>query len=321
MKSQGTLIALAAWLIIGTGQAQARPSRQASDHLSYYKYYKTGNRETVSSVASRFGLAASSLIKMNPVLAQYESGVLPKGLSVCVPKPKPKVTVTQAESEKPQEKKLTKRSKSKKKKRKRRRKKKQRVEPTEKEWEYLAKLATEDAPEVKTRPKPRPPTPKSKFVGTDGRVVWVPAAKPKPKPVSKKTKKKRRNRLRSKKGKAIYEVLMTCRSFMGVPYVWGGEQPSGFDCSGYIQYVYGKHGYKLPRTADIQFNVGEVVKRGKELPGDLVFFETYAPGASHVGVYLGRGYFIHASSSRGITVEKLSTPFFAQRYLGARRNI
>lgn len=323
MKSNGTILAALAWLVVSSGQVQARPNSQNTSHLSYYTYYRTGSQETVSSVASKFGLAATSLIRMNPVLSQYEEGLLPEGLSVCVPKAKPKAVAeeTQKSEAKPKEKVVSKASKSSTKKRKKRRKKRtEREEPSENEWELLAELATEDAPEARSVAEPIAPPPQSRFVGADGRVVIVPSAQPKAKPV-KKEKKKKSSRLRSKKGKAIYDVLMTCRSFMGVPYVWGGEHPSGFDCSGYIQYVYGKHGYNLPRTADIQFEVGDRVKRGEELPGDLVFFETYAPGASHVGVYLGRGYFIHASSSRGVTTELLSTPFFAERYLGARRNI
>ncbi len=79
---------------------------------------------------------------------------------------------------------------------------------------------------------------------------------------------------------------------------------------------------RLPRTADIQFEVGKKVPAGGERPGDLVFFETYAPGASHVGIYAGRRYFIHASSgAKQVTIGSLEDPYFKARYLGARRHL
>lgn len=303
---------IAICLLSGTALAESPKSR---DHLSYYTYYKTKTGETVSAVATKFGLHQRSLVKMNPQLTQYD-GNLPAGTLICVPK-ETEIEVSEPVASKPPAGRVEK-TKKKRKKRRSRKKRKQREEPSEAEWEKLAELATKNAPKA-AAPRPRRAAAKSRFVGANGRVVWVPAARPKPEPKPKRDKRRKRVKLSSRKGKAIHEVLTTCRSYMGTPYVWGGEQPGGFDCSGYVQYAFAKHGYKLPRTADIQFNVGEVVKRGKEKPGDLVFFETYAPGASHVGVYLGRGYFIHASSSRGVTVERLATDFFAQRYLGARR--
>jgi cell wall-associated NlpC family hydrolase len=93
------------------------------------------------------------------------------------------------------------------------------------------------------------------------------------------------------------------------------------DCSGFVQKVFTDHGIRMPRTADLQFEVGQVVPRGSEQPGDLVFFETYCPGASHVGVYLGRSQFVHASSGAGyITIGTLRDEYFSRCYLGARRN-
>src|SRR4051812_29397647 len=77
------------------------------------------------------------------------------------------------------------------------------------------------------------------------------------------------------------------KKFLGVPYKWGGTTPSGFDCSGYLTYVYHEFGIELPRTSADQFAEGEKVGNGEMVPGDLVFFTTYKAGASHSGIYLG----------------------------------
>lgn len=115
-------------------------------------------------------------------------------------------------------------------------------------------------------------------------------------------------------------ILNTALSYKGVKYRFGGATPAGFDCSGFVMYVFNKHGIKLPRTADIQFTVGKPIKAKTDLkPGDLVFFETYEKGASHVGIYHGNDKFVHASSSRGVTLSGLSEEYYAKRYLGARR--
>jgi cell wall-associated NlpC family hydrolase len=107
-------------------------------------------------------------------------------------------------------------------------------------------------------------------------------------------------------------------SLVGVPYVFGGTSRSGFDCSGYVQYVFKGSGISLPRTASEQFKVGSSVSREQLQSGDLVFFHTYAAGASHVGIYIGGGSFVHASNS-GVRTTKLSDSYYASRYLGARR--
>jgi len=107
--------------------------------------------------------------------------------------------------------------------------------------------------------------------------------------------------------------------FLGVPYVFGGTTASGFDCSGFVQHVFALLGIGLPRTADAQYDVGRPAVGGPR-PGDLVFFDTYG-GVSHVGIYLGRGKFVHASSSRGVTVSRLAESYWASRYVGARRLI
>ena len=105
--------------------------------------------------------------------------------------------------------------------------------------------------------------------------------------------------------------------FLGAPYVFGGTSSSGFDCSGYVQHVFGMLGIVLPRTADAQYDAGRPATGGPRT-GDLVFFDTYG-GVSHVGIYLGHGEFVHASSSHGVMVSKLSEAYWASRYVGAKR--
>ena len=89
--------------------------------------------------------------------------------------------------------------------------------------------------------------------------------------------------------------------------------------SGFVCYVYGKAGISLPRMADSQYYSLTHIPRANLQSGDLVFFETYCPGPSHVGIYIGDGKFIHASSSKGITVSEVFTGYWGARYLGAGR--
>jgi cell wall-associated NlpC family hydrolase len=107
---------------------------------------------------------------------------------------------------------------------------------------------------------------------------------------------------------------------MGVPYVWGGDTPSGWDCSGFTSYVMNENGITIPRTAAEQFATGTPVDRNKLQPGDMVFFTTYKPGASHVGFYMGNGKFIHASSAaKQVTISSLDEQYYTDHYIGARR--
>lgn len=115
----------------------------------------------------------------------------------------------------------------------------------------------------------------------------------------------------------IRRLVSSATSLLGVPYVFGGVSPSGFDCSGFIQYVFASAGIVLPRLADEQYFATVRVDRPRE--GDLVFFETYCPGVSHVGMYLGRNEFIHASSNHGISVASLQDDYWSRRYVGAGR--
>jgi cell wall-associated NlpC family hydrolase len=116
------------------------------------------------------------------------------------------------------------------------------------------------------------------------------------------------------------QIILTANKYLGVPYVWGGSTPNGFDCSGYTQYVFNAHHISIPRTTDTQYAVGTYVEQSQLKPGDLVFFaNTYREGISHVGIYLGDGQFIHASSSKGVTISQMDNPYYASRYYGARR--
>lgn len=117
----------------------------------------------------------------------------------------------------------------------------------------------------------------------------------------------------------VEPLISTAKSYIGVPYQFGGTTPKAFDCSGYLQYIFARHGISIPRTADEQYKLGLRTKSSKELvPGDLVFFETYEKGASHCGLYLGSGEFIHTSSSKGVRIDKLSDSYWSPRFLGGK---
>ncbi len=117
------------------------------------------------------------------------------------------------------------------------------------------------------------------------------------------------------------QILAIAKEMLGQPVVWGGASPSnGFDCSGLVQYVYRQAGINLPRTADLQFLVGQTISISYLQPGDLVYFTTYEPGASHVGIYIGNSKFIHTSFSKGIVaIGNMNDSYFVQRYYGAKR--
>ncbi|MCS6949987.1 MAG: NlpC/P60 family protein [Armatimonadota bacterium] len=123
-------------------------------------------------------------------------------------------------------------------------------------------------------------------------------------------------------GSSLGEVIVrTASRYQGVRYRWGGSSRSGFDCSGFTRYIYRQRaGIELPHSASAQFRRGTPVSREELQPGDLVFFQTYRRGASHVGIYIGNGKFIHASSARGrVRIDSLDEGYYRQRYLGARR--
>jgi len=113
------------------------------------------------------------------------------------------------------------------------------------------------------------------------------------------------------------QVVEMAQRFVGAPYAWGGMSPNGVDCSGFVQEVFRLSGHTLPRLADDQFQQTSPIDQPQ--PGDLVFFTTYLPGPSHVGISLGGQDFLHASSSRGVTRASLDDNYFKTRYLGAHR--
>ena len=118
------------------------------------------------------------------------------------------------------------------------------------------------------------------------------------------------------------DVIHTALAFVGTPYRNGGGDPAGFDCSGFVQYVFARHGVALPRSVSTQFLSGLDVGGDGVRAGDLVFFSTTGPGATHVGIAIGDGRFVHAPSSRGtVRVESLSSTYWEPRLIGARRVI
>jgi cell wall-associated NlpC family hydrolase len=119
----------------------------------------------------------------------------------------------------------------------------------------------------------------------------------------------------------VGQILSFAEGFLGSPYVWGGTTPNpGFDCSGLVQYVYAHFGVNLNRVTWDQYQEGQSVAEADLRPGDLVFFSTYASGASHVGIYVGNRIMID-DSDYGVAYDSLDHPYWAARYLGARRVI
>jgi len=118
-------------------------------------------------------------------------------------------------------------------------------------------------------------------------------------------------------------LLRYARYFKGGRYVWGGTSPEGFDCSGYVQYLYKKHHIDLPRTAWAQSKVGIPVAKNALQKGDLLFFLTDKSReipVTHVGIYLGNGHFIHAASKKkGIIISPIDHGYYAKKFVTAKR--
>lgn len=111
-------------------------------------------------------------------------------------------------------------------------------------------------------------------------------------------------------------VVHYAKRFIGVRYSWGGTSPrSGFDCSGFVRYVYAHFGVSLPHSTYAQFDDGSRVARGHLRPGDLVFFD----GVGHVGLYVGNGRFIHAPHTGTRVQIQTLAGWYSQRFVGARR--
>jgi cell wall-associated NlpC family hydrolase len=121
-------------------------------------------------------------------------------------------------------------------------------------------------------------------------------------------------------GVATSAIVDTAMKLRGIPYRNGGSDPSGFDCSGFVQWVFASNGVVLPREVREQYVAGQKIGLRDVQPGDLVFFETVSRGASHVGVVIGTDQFVHAPSSTGVVrVERFTATYWAKRFVGARR--
>ncbi len=109
-------------------------------------------------------------------------------------------------------------------------------------------------------------------------------------------------------------------AMQGKPYRYGGNTPSGFDCSGLVQYSYGRAGARLPRNTEALWDSSRTVPQRQTRPGDLLFFTQEGKRSSHVGIYLGNDRFVHApSSGKRVVVASLADPYWRRHFEGARR--
>ena len=125
-------------------------------------------------------------------------------------------------------------------------------------------------------------------------------------------------------GSMRYQIVEFAKKYIGTPYVYGGSSPRGFDCSGFVSYVYKNFDIKLPRMSSSQAGQGQYIPNGKLMPGDLVFFDTSGRNngrVSHAGLYIGNGNFIHSSNSNGhaVGINSLDTGYWKRAYVNGRR--
>jgi cell wall-associated NlpC family hydrolase len=118
----------------------------------------------------------------------------------------------------------------------------------------------------------------------------------------------------------VNALIATAEKYLGVPYQWGGESPiTGFDCSGFVQYVFAQYGITLPRVSRAQYTMGTAINFTDLQPGDLIFFSMEMNQiVNHVGIYIGNGQFINASCSKGVTIYPIG-PYWESVEFGARR--
>ncbi|MBO4852897.1 MAG: C40 family peptidase [Schwartzia sp.] len=177
--------------------------------------------------------------------------------------------------------------------------------------------STQSAPDAKPAAKTPPANPTGK-TPTAKPSDKTPTAKPSDKTPEPATEKVPESAPFLPK-KKVDSVIKTAKKYTGTRYVFGGTTPKGFDCSGFVQYVFKQNGFAIPRTADEQYKLGKRIKKRAELePGDLVFFSTYEKGASHCGIYLGKNQFIHVSSSKGVRVDSLDDSYWKPRWYGGK---
>lgn len=129
----------------------------------------------------------------------------------------------------------------------------------------------------------------------------------------------RNNRVDASYDRRAMIIMDAAISMVGVPYVFGGESRRGIDCSAFVQKAYSAADVEIPRTADLQYEFGRKISWRKVQPGDLLFYTTYEPGASHVGIYIGNGQFIQAGSSTGVTISDAFKGYWGEHYYGACR--
>lgn len=137
----------------------------------------------------------------------------------------------------------------------------------------------------------------------------------------KTTKKESSEKATSSSGSSTGSAIVEkAKSFIGSKYVYGGSSPSGFDCSGFTQYIYKQFGISLNRTAAGQYSNGRSVSKSELQLGDLVMFGSSASNIYHVGIYMGNGKIVHAANgSRGVTTDTINSGYYANNYFGARR--
>jgi cell wall-associated NlpC family hydrolase len=122
--------------------------------------------------------------------------------------------------------------------------------------------------------------------------------------------------------RSVQNIITYSKRFLGVKYVWGGSTAKGFDCSGFVKYIFKHFGISLNRTSRSQASQGVKVKKANLKAGDLVFFDTNGGlnRINHVGIYIGNGKFIHSSSShKGVVISSLNSGFYSKTYMTARR--
>ena len=116
------------------------------------------------------------------------------------------------------------------------------------------------------------------------------------------------------------QIVAFAEQLLGTPYVWAGSSPSGFDCSGFVSYVFKNFGYTVNRTAASMYTNGVAVDKSELRIGDAVFFASSSESIGHVGIYIGGGEFIHSSSGCGyVTISGLDESYYSRMYVGARR--